>query len=163
VYANGPDGEGVFETSEPNTSFFEPFDANDWAGHGYGAAQPIIDLNQWAGQGNIKLRFESFNQYGNNLYIDNVEVNSTVGIFDDDNPDAVSIFPNPANNVLNVIVNYSEEDIRLKIFDMSGREMISAIAGKGNSQINIESLDSGVYIINIEGSGINRTAKLIIQ
>ncbi len=163
VYANGPDGEGVFETSEPNTSFFEPVDASDWAGYGYGADQPVIDLNQWAGQGNIRLRFESFNQYGNNVYIDNVEVNSTVGIFDNDNSDAVTIFPNPANNVLNLIVNYDKEDIRLKIFDMSGREMISAIAGKGNSQINIESLDSGVYIINIEGSGINRTAKLIIQ
>jgi hypothetical protein len=162
VYANGPDGEGVFETSEPETSFFEPTAVENWAGSGYGASKPIIDLNQWAGMGNIKVQFESFNQYGNNLYIDNVEISNTLGLFDEEDNSDISIYPNPARDNLTITLKY-EAVYKISISNMQGKLILEKEISSAQSHINIENLSKGVYIIGIENSKTSATRKLIVQ
>lgn len=162
VYANGPDGEGVFETAEPSALFFEPSTAEDWAGSGYGASKPIIDLGQWAGMGNIKLQFESFNQYGNNLYIDNVEVSNTLGLFYENDNSDISVYPNPAKDNLTVILKDNMK-YKLSISNMQGQLILEKEISSGQSRIDISNIPKGVYIIGIENSEISATRKLIIQ
>ncbi len=162
VYANGPDGEGIFETSEPTTSFFEPNVVEDWAGSGYGASKPIIDLNQWAGMGNIKIQFESFNQYGNNLYIDNVEVSNTLGLFDEDNNSDISIYPNPARDNLTVILR-DNKNYKLSISNLQGQILMENEISSAQSRIDISKLPKGVYVISIENAENSATRKLIVQ
>jgi len=162
VYANGPDGEGVFETTEPQTSFFTPAITEDWAGSGYGASKPIIDLNQWSGMGNIKVQFESFNQYGNNLYIDNVEISNTLGLYDTDNNTELLVYPNPARDNITVIIK-EVDNYKLTISNLQGKQIIEQELTSGQSLIDIANLAKGIYIINIGNSKISSTEKLIIQ
>lgn len=164
VYVNGPDGEGVFETSEPNTDFFEPTGAADWAGYGsYGASQPIIDLNQWAGQGNIKLRFETFNQYGNNLYLDNVEVNNTVGLFDSQVENEVAVYPNPTKGTLNILLKDENAKYELSILNVQGKIVYSSSISAGKTQLNLQTLPKGIYVVKLENNKFSETQKLIVQ
>lgn len=59
-------------TSDPLTTGFIPDDASDWCGATSSCA--TVDLSQFDGQNNIKLMFEAYNDYGNNIYFDDVLV-----------------------------------------------------------------------------------------
>ncbi len=161
VYANGPDGEGIFATSEPSDNFFEPTSTADWCGSGYGADCPIIDLSNWAGQANIKIQFEAFNKFGNNLYLNNVEVGSTVGLFDKNaNGDGFSIFPNPASTSITITGN---ENAQIDLFDLQGKNVLSVIPKSIQTTLDIQSFQKGIYFVRITGESATKTVKLIIQ
>ena len=163
VYANGPDGQGSFATSEPTSEPFLPQDGNDWCGAGYGADCPIIDLSQWAGNTDIKVRFESITRFGNNLYISNVEISNTVGVIDDqfNNNDIFLIYPNPAKGQINILVNY-KDDYLMQLMDAQGRVLISKEMNQNKSEIDINDLKQGVYFIRITTKGFSATQKLIV-
>lgn len=57
---------------------FVPATAADWCGGGTGSGCKTISLAQFAGQSSVTLKFESYNRYGNNLYIDNIRVDGTL-------------------------------------------------------------------------------------
>jgi len=163
VYANGPDGEGSFETAEPTADFFEPADIVDWSGYGYGAEKPIINLSQWAGQANIKVQFEAFNKFGNNLYIDNIEISNTLGVIERSKKNEAFIYPNPAKQFINIIVGSELGVSSLQIVDLNGRSVIESNLNEGNNQLSVENLSKGIYFVNIKGIKYNETRKLIIQ
>ena len=89
-------------------------------------------------------------------------VSSPLSIIDYKNNENISLFPNPTSNFLTIKnEENSTESFEFKIVDLTGR-----IVKNGNSifneQINIESLESGNYIIQIETeSGEKLTEKLI--
>jgi len=159
VYANGPDGLGSFETSEPTTTFFEPLSTSDWCGHGYGASTPIIDLSAWAGQANIKIRLESFNMYGNNLFIDNIEVSSTAAVIEKFPNENIVVYPNPASNSINISSNEEFIGQTITITDLYGKVIMEFTATKNTHSIDVERLQKGFYFVNVNGS----SQKLIIQ
>ena len=80
----GENGTGNFatyqEASYPygSQTSFSPSNAADWCGGGTGSGCKTISLAQFAGQSSVALKFESYNRYGNNLYIDNISVNGTL-------------------------------------------------------------------------------------
>ncbi len=163
VYANGPDGNGIFETSEPTLDFFTPSGAEDWCGMGYGAICPMIDLSDWAGQSNIKIEFEAYNFYGNNLYIDNIEISNTVGIRNSYEQEAkASIYPNPATNSLSILLKDTDQ-ASMKLSGPNGKVIKQLQLQQSLTTIPIQDLAKGVYIIQIFGSQINETKKLIVQ
>jgi hypothetical protein len=61
-----------------------------------------------------------------------------------------NVFPNPANDVVNVAVT-ANGAANITVTDISGKVAISenVTLENGKSKINIESLESGVYIINV--------------
>ncbi|MEA3496679.1 MAG: S8/S53 family peptidase, partial [Bacteroidota bacterium] len=70
------------------------------------------------------------------------------------NLQAVSIFPNPAHNNLIVrILSTNKSQIEIQITDICGRllinEKIEMPAGRFDKSINISSLSTGIYLINI--------------
>lgn len=71
-----------------------------------------------------------------------------------------SLFPNPANTILNISTS-GEFDYTL--FDVSGQ--IVRIANKqfNSTQINVSTLNKGIYIIEITQNGFKSNKKIIIQ
>ncbi len=163
VYANGPNGDGIFATSEPTTASFEPMDAADWCGMGYGADCPIIDLSPWAGQANIKVRFESFTRFGNNLYLGDVEISNTVGISNDLSDQKPFVMrPNPATNKLNISVGNSELH-QLRLVDSQGRVQLSETFSHNNIELDISKLKPGIYFVTINTDKDSSTQKLVVR
>lgn len=66
----------------------------------------------------------------------------------------VTIYPNPTSGVVKIQGDYSE----VRIFDISGRRVSFDNAAK--NQIDISSLDQGVYLIQIDGAKSKRVIKL---
>ncbi len=57
-------------TSDPTDSYYIPNDAKDWR-------KEFIDLSQFAGERYVQLAFVAINNFGNNLYLDNISVVTT--------------------------------------------------------------------------------------
>jgi PKD repeat protein len=75
----GENGQGVWATAGTNTNNFVPANANEWCfGTLTNAQCQTVSLNALAGQPNVRLRFQSFNNNSNNVYIDNINIQGTL-------------------------------------------------------------------------------------
>ncbi len=164
VFTGGPNGEGVFATAEPTEEFFEPQGIQDWCDAGYGATCPVIDLSAWAGKANIKVQFEAFANYGNNLYLGNVDISNTVGITEEAGKQNESFvfYPNPATGSLQLI-RLSEEPGVIRIIDMQGRVVRSVQMDDKRLQLNVQNLPRGMYFISLTGGSSTKTKKLVLR
>ena len=101
------------------------------------------------------------------LYIDNLSF---------DNPLVTSIpeqtaknhllnfYPNPATDVVTLSIDHrNNKDLTWNIYIVIGVLVKSEMLKKNQSQINIENLSNGIYIIEIKSEGWNEKQKLIIQ
>lgn len=75
------------------------------------------------------------------------------------NNNTISIYPNPAANFLNVISSNTFDPIKYLIYDVAGKIKIST----KTSNINIQNLSSGIYIIVIENSTGEKLNKKFIK
>jgi photosystem II stability/assembly factor-like uncharacterized protein/PKD repeat protein len=83
LVAYGEDGTGNFATA-PDTTYssssnFSPSSASDWCLSGVGASCDSIDLSAYVGDDNVRLVFQNYNNYSNNLYLDDIEIVGSVG------------------------------------------------------------------------------------
>jgi hypothetical protein len=75
----------------------------------------------------------------------------------DTNPLGISIFPNPAENLLNVRMPSKELTLTFRIWNLSGKELSSGILE--NDYFDINSLANGIYFLQI----FENSNKLVFQ
>lgn len=71
-----------------------------------------------------------------------------------------SVFPNPSNGVFNISTT---ELVNVNVVDVTGKTVYKADALDNNAVINLSSLQSGIYLMQVSGESINKTEKLIIK
>lgn len=72
----------------------------------------------------------------------------------------VSVFPNPASDVLNVeLSNGEQSEIKFTIYNSVGQNVME-VAGNGNmTKINISNLEAGIYILEIVQDGVSSRSR----
>jgi hypothetical protein len=65
----------------------------------------------------------------------------------------VSVFPNPANNVVNVNLTGFTGKSEVSMFDVNGRVVLQRQVSTTNSQFDIAALPTGIYMIRIRNGG----------
>ena len=80
VVGYGENGSGNFATA-PNMSFkqsslFYPASADDWCGSGVGTECYTINLSQWAGHKSVSIKFETYCNHGNTMFLDDISIDS---------------------------------------------------------------------------------------
>jgi PKD repeat protein len=105
-----------------------------------------------ASAGIVQIGFENRNGYGNNLYIDNINIyDNVVGIDENIGDVDVSFSPNPAADQVIFIVNSNNPSsfpYQLKIRDAIGRIIAThTFDSNGNIVINTSKWQSGFYLI----------------
>lgn len=73
----------------------------------------------------------------------------------------ISLYPNPVIDVLNIDFNFGDTDAELSIFDITGKKVFNQNIENNNKQIDLSSLISGVYILNITSETINFKQQII--
>ena len=73
-----------------------------------------------------------------------------------------AIFPNPAKNTLN-ITSYNTKVNSVEIYNLNGQLVLNKTLNTYLSQINISSLTSGIYIVDIKSENTTIKRKLIIE
>ena len=154
-------------TTSPDTEeSFAPQSAEDWCGSGYGVDCNILDLTEWAGEQNIKIRFETFGRYGNNLYVDNIAISNSVGVknhFLDEGE--ILIYPNPSDASFNIMLPERNTSLRMSVMDIRGQlihtEEISST--EAITSYDATSLPQGIYIMSFVSDEMNVNRKIIVR
>lgn len=77
----------------------------------------------------------------------------------ENNIEGLNIFPNPANDVLNITSN-STADKNVQLFDLTGKKVLDVTTV---SQVNVSTLKAGIYVAKINEAGKIATRKVIIK
>jgi len=73
----------------------------------------------------------------------------------------LSIYPNPAQSSFQVKLPEEDYNLQMKIYDSKGNLVLQKASIQASEAINIESLNTGLYWINIEGEKATYQQKLI--
>lgn len=116
---------------------FERYSANIPSGAKYIAIQAteIGEFQYW------------FSMYPNYVLLDNITIAEGDGIEDITSEDNVNLYPNPANNVINV--NAASNINTIEVFNMMGQRVSVIDANDTNVQINTTALSNGMYMMRI--------------
>lgn len=78
---------------------------------------------------------------------------------------SVNIFPNPAQNLINIHINPIITDAQLSIQDITGKSIFQKNISfqKGFIKVNLPDLNKGIYIIRISNDQFTTVEKLIIE
>jgi hypothetical protein len=72
-------------------------------------------------------------------------------------------YPNPANQLFNVDVQ-SENNLKLILFSITGKKIYETQLYQGNNQLNLDNLNSGMYLYSIlSGEETIKTKRLIVK
>ncbi len=145
-----------------NTPYI-PSSQSDWK-------STSIDLTSYVGTtDNIMFMFKFIGDGGNNFYLDDINMNTTIGVQEWNSENGtISLFPNPASDFINLDFDLAEEtSFDIYMIDMSGRKLYSssmtAIRGQSVKQIDISTLVKGVYLFQIQSSKGVRTIRFVKQ
>ncbi|MBN1988859.1 MAG: fibronectin type III domain-containing protein, partial [Bacteroidales bacterium] len=67
-----------------------------------------------------------------------------------DEADVYSIYPNPASDRLKITLNGIEGEVSLRIYDLQGRLVKQTMLNNFDTEINVDDLAKGVYIISVD-------------
>lgn len=137
-------GAGLNTRAPINGVEFGTPSAEDWK-------EEHVALNSFLNNGNMHFKFvftPDVNGPGNNFFIDDIFVNTTVGLeVENLNSNLLMVFPNPANNELRIRSNTKLNQIEL--FGIQGNKLATQINAKQSTQmeVDISTLPSGVYFV----------------
>jgi PKD repeat protein len=162
VVGYGDDGYGSFATHPLTNDEFVPEVQEDWCGAGYGSECHTINISQWAGQKEVKIKFGTYSFYGNPIYLDNVIVgnNPYVGV-EDISSSNVSIYPNPTSGLFHLKLKDINTSVQVIITNMTGQVVYSSLLDHREAQIDLSAHPAGVYLVNISGGTFNEQVKIV--
>jgi hypothetical protein len=89
------------------------------------------------------------------------------GISDPQGLPEVTVYPNPARDILNIEFSdrWANEEVTITIHNILGQELRSMILNAGNERVIIDvgDLGSGIYLMNISSRDLRVTRKIIVE
>jgi hypothetical protein len=78
--------------------------------------------------------------------------------------ESFSVWPNPAKGRLNIAMTAAlENNAVATIYDMQGRVVLQSNISAADTELNIENLSSGVYMVNVANGNKNEVKKFIVK
>lgn len=114
----------------------------------------------------FRLVLEEFEGSSTGKVVFNSSNISSTSLFNKNKITEINIYPNPVNNILNVITDFTNEKIKISIFDLTGKmtyENIFMSNGFQNHQIDVSQLQSGSYFVIFDLNDSTVTKKIIIN
>ncbi|WP_018342394.1 T9SS type A sorting domain-containing protein [Cytophaga aurantiaca] len=145
-------GSNFSSTSNPRASFVPG--ANEWN-------TTEISLVGYATNTVVHLKFVAYSKGINTFYLDNINILQSSDTF------TATLFPNPTSDVLNIKILFNgTKNIDYIIYNMLGQLVFKAHDQEVYSytkQIDLSSLASGVYLIQVSDGGNRYVYKIVKQ
>ena len=148
-------------TGGVKTSYFIP-SASEWR-------TEYVDLTAFTGQQQVLIKFQAVSGYGNNVFIDNVNITSGNGISNAKIvAEEMSIYPNPSSDVATVNFSLTEaSDVNILVTNTLGEiVMVKGLgqlsAGNLQTTLGLENLASGLYKVTLQTGSQSQTQKLSV-
>lgn len=82
----------------------------------------------------------------------------TTGISDDATTENIKVFPNPTNNLVNIVLQNPSEDFSITISSVFGQELLKT---SNNSSIDISSFSTGIYLLIVNQNNRTLYSKIV--
>ncbi len=161
------DGSTNFITRPNVNSNFIPSETDDWCGVGFGAACSAIDLSDFDNQPNTMIMFESVTIIGNNLFIDDINLDILENVAEKAGEESISVFPNPSSGIFTISPNVNIDFVNASIYNQHGQKIKylafdQLLAGEGLN-LDLSHFDSGIYFLHLSGDGYSSSIKLVVN
>ena len=166
-------GSQNFATNAPVNKDFVPTSSEDWCGGGNGFAACLsINLDQFSGASNVRLAFEVVNDFGNNIYLDDVvltsdcpqsQITSRIGSLESQ---GWVLFPNPVSDKVRISPNKQVNGpVQFRIYNSVGQELLHTlgVSYRSGYELNLADLPEGSYIMHIQTPGNILYHKVLIH
>lgn len=129
-----------------------------------------VNLSAYARNPNVIVKLQCVNDYGDNMYLDNINLSFTapIGIQENEIVSDLTVAPNPATTSAVIAMDLlNSEKVFVNIYNNVG-QLVSSInagnlnAGQQNININTSEFSSGVYTVNILTNNGVITRKLVV-
>ncbi len=154
-------GTNLSTITGTSSSSFTP-NASQWR-------EESVNLSSYAGQSNVRFKFQFIYKGGNNFYLDDINFGIPTSVEDISREIALSVFPNPiTNNQVAVSFNLLESHtISVSLISMDGRETMLVNPTQltpGHQLLNLDVIDlpSGMYLLNIRDEDNNNYGKQVV-
>lgn len=153
-------GGTTLSTVPDQSNIFTPSSANEW--------RKDTVLLSGLTNGEILIKFVNINQYGNSLFIDNVNIDYVTSVennlaFKQD----VIAYPNPATGSFNIDLINLKGELKLEVLDAKGRIVIAETFNNSSSklsrQFNLQNNSPGIYFIKVQTESRIINKKLIVN
>lgn len=92
-------------------------------------------------------------------YIINLVGEDVLGVTEVIGTSGISVYPNPATDVINIAMKSNTEVKTVEIYNLAG---MSVYSGKAAASVNVSSLPAGVYVVKvIDNKGVTHTSKIV--
>lgn len=149
-------------TTAATTSSFAPTTAAQWR-------METVNLSAYNSMSNLLMKFMGTSDYGNNVFVDDVNLTTVTGISNNNGNVLFStVYPNPATTSTDVLVTLSEtETISVSVVNLLGQSVFgeskSMNPGDNHVKINTASLANGLYNVVITTQKGNIVHKLTVN
>ena len=152
----------ALSTTTAASSAFTPTSSAQWRSE-------IVSLSAFVGNANLFVKFEALSAYGNNAYVDNVNLTFTTGLGTVTKNVAFELYPNPAADRASVDVNLDgKDDVTVEVFNKVGALVYSQSetgmsAGQHSFSINTGDFAKGIYMVSVKTSRGATQKKLVVE
>ncbi len=130
-----------------------------------------VNLDYYKGQAQVIVRFSAISNYGNNVYIDKINMHnsSTLALAKNNVIESIGIYPNPASTFATVNVTLANsEQVGVEVYNIIGEKVITVTpnrltAGSNSIKLDTQALTNGVYLVNIVTAQGTTTQKLTVN
>lgn len=152
--------------SSGNTDCFNCI-GSQWTGTETTLQEYKYNLAAFNNESSIVFRFVLVTDQNTNnegVIVDNLVVADILSVNDVAANNAFSVYPNPSNGSFNIKAARNLGDVSVSIFDINGRKLFSKeINLTGTANINVDNLQSGLYILKIAGENFIESTKIVIE
>jgi hypothetical protein len=112
--------------------------------------------------------FESYTYYGNNLFLNDINISGPVGVNDNAKAEStIRVSPNPSEGVFTVSMTNCPGSINLSISDVTGKPVYSedfSTSGETFSRrFDFSNLNAGMYFLRVTSKTGTQAAKFVIR
>ena len=150
------------------TTALTPGDSNEYTPATNEWKTQTIDLSAYASQKNVLIKFSARNNYGNDIYIDNINISSPLGITQNHgNISRVNVYPNPASDQFTMAINVnSSERTNIALYNVMGQlvslKSYNLDAGENKLTVQADQLANGIYTILVSSASGSYQTKISV-
>lgn len=124
-----------------------------------------VDLSAFTNQ-NILVKFKATSAYGNNLWLDNINISQVTGIADNSKGEYLSVYPNPSTGIINVDAQFAKSQaLNVTVTDMLGNVVYTNSYAANAAQkltIDLTNQSNGIYFVKFENGNGSDVKKINI-
>lgn len=91
-------------------------------------------------------------------------IRTSVGLAEQENQNGFYLYPNPANDLLNIIIKEELQNAQISLYSLNGKLVASEKRGFGKKFVlRVDGFAEGMYLLQVRTDKMSSTAKVIIK